>query len=671
MASPDTTTRVPAQRSGGVLISAAGLAAVIATALAALSSTQALVLLGLPDPGVLTTYGLPVVRGVGETAAVLAVGSVLLAAFLVPPQRSGVLDVDGYRAMRVASGAAAVWCVCAVLLVPLTLSDTSGQPLREALDPALIFRLLGQVEVTRAWAWTAGLAFALAVLSRLVLRWRWTPALLGLSLLTLVPLGLSGHSSAGGSHDVASNSLVFHLVAASLWAGGLAAVLMHARRRGAHADLAVRRFSRLALACFVVMGVTGVVNASVRLPLADLFTTTYGLLVLGKAAALVLLGCFGWAQRRRSVTALAADPTDRAPFLRLAAAEVLLLAATIGLAVGLSRTPPPETGAVPSISEVELGYNLDSPPTLAALLFHWRFDLVFGTAAIGLGVCYVLGVRRLRKRGDAWPMGRTVAWLCGCAVLLFATSSGVGLYSTAMFSVHMSSHMTMSMLVPVLLVLGGPVTLALRALPASPSGSPPAPREWLLAALHSRISRVLTQPLVALGLFVGSFYALYLGGLFDQVAGSHSAHVLMNAHFLLSGYLFYWLVIGIDPAPRKLPSLGKLGMVFAALPFHAFFGVILMSYAQVIAGSYYRSLGLSWNADLLGDQRLGGGIAWSAGELPLLLVMLALLVQWARDDERTARRTDRVADTNDDADLSAHNAMFAELARRDREHQRS
>jgi len=227
------------------------------------------------------------------------------------------------------------------------------------------------------------------------------------------------------------------------------------------------------------------------------------------------------------------------------------------------------------------------------------------------------------------------------------------------------------MLVPVLLALGGPMTLALRALPASKADAPPGPREWLLAALHSRVSRFFTQPLIALGLFVGSFYALYLGGLFDALVGYHTAHVLMNAHFLVSGYLFYWLVIGIDPAPRKLPPVAKLGMVFAALPFHAFFGVILMSYAHVIAGPYYRSLGLAWNADLLGDQRLGGGIAWAAGEIPLVLVMVALLIQWSRADDRTARRTDRAAESNDDADLAAHNAMFAELRRREEEHQPS
>ncbi|WP_127783512.1 cytochrome c oxidase assembly protein [Rhodococcus sp. X156] len=668
MASQDTSTP-PTQCPGGVLLAAGVVAAVVAAALAALSTTEALSLLGLPDPGVLTTYGLPIVRAVGETSAVLAIGCILLAAFFVPPQRSGVLSVDGYRAMRVAAVAATVWCISALLLVPLTLSDTSGQPLKDALDPALMWDLVGEVEVTRAWAWTAGLAFLLAVGCRVVLRWHWTPALLALGLLTLVPLGLSGHSSAGGSHDVAANSLVFHLVAASLWAGGLVAVLLHGYHRGELADLAVRRFSKVALVCFGVMAVTGVINASVRLPLSDLFTTTYGVLVLAKAVALLALGVLGYLQRRHAVAALQADPTNRAPFLRLAAIEVVLLAATVGLAIGLSRTPPPQGGAVPTVSEVALGYNLPNPFSVQEMLTGWRFDLVYGTAALVLAGMYVWGVVRLRRRGDAWPVGRTVAWLLGCVALLFVSSSGLGKYAMASFSAHMSAHMVFSMLVPVLLVLGGPVTLALRALPTSPAGAPPGPREWLLTALHSRFSRIITHPVFALLMFVGSFYALYLGGLFDVLVPYHSAHVAMNAHFLISGYLFYWVAIGIDPAPRKLPSVAKLGMVFAALPFHAFFGVILMGSSTIVAAAHYRTLGLTWNSDLLGDQRLGGGIAWSAGEVPLMLVMVALLVQWSREDSRTAKRVDRVADRDDDAELEAHNNMFAELRRRDQEQQ--
>ncbi|TQF73364.1 copper resistance protein CopD [Rhodococcus spelaei] len=662
-------TRKAGESSVPVFVTLGIIAGLVAAIVVGLTASEALIRLGIPDPGPLTTYGLPAVKGIGEVAAVIAIGSLLLAAFLVPPQRNGVLDVDGYRAVRIASHAAIVWAACAIVLVPLTVSDTSGQPLGTALQPQNLWKAIPQIELAGAWRNTAILAVLLAVGTRLVLRWGWTPVLLLLGIATLIPLGLSGHSSAGGSHDLATNSLLWHLIAASLWAGGLIALLAHARRRGAYTDVAARRFSALAIVAFVIMAISGVLNGLVRLPIAELFTSTYGWLLVAKTVALVVLGVFGFAQRRRALPALAADPTSRGALIRFAGAEALVFAATIGIAVGLGRTPPPPEDLQPTPAEVQLGYNLDGPPTLARLAFDWRFDLIFGTAAIVAAVVYVIGVRRLRKRGDSWPIGRTIAWVLGCATLLVATSSGLGRYSPAVFSVHMGAHMALSMLAPVLLVLGGPMTLALRALkPAGPTGVP-GPREWLLAALHSPVSRFLTHPLVASVLFVGGFYALYLGGIFGATLDSHGAHLLMNLHFILSGYLFYWVVIGIDPAPRNLTPITKLAMVFGSLPFHAFFGIALMSMGEVMGGWYYRSLALGWNDDLIGDQRLGGGIAWATGEIPLVLVMLALLVQWSRADQKTAKRVDRAADRDDDAELASHNAMFAELARRDREGQ--
>jgi cytochrome c oxidase assembly factor CtaG/putative copper export protein len=661
------TTMVPRVRSPvwPVLVGVAVLAGAIAAGIGALSLADALTATGLPNPGAVTTYGLPFVRATGEIAAVVAAGSFLFAAFLVPPQTNGVLDAGGYRALRLGTAASAVWTVCAALLVPLTVSDVSGQPLREHLDPVSIWSAASLIDTAAAWRWTAFIAAAVTLASLPVLRWSWTPVLLAGALISLVPLGLTGHSSAGGAHDLATNSLLIHLIAGALWAGGLLALLAHAMRSGEHADLAARRFSALALWCFVAMAASGVVNALVRIQLPWLVRSDYGWLVVGKFVALCLLGVIGWRQRRSGLAALNADPEDRAPLIRLALVEAAVFGTTFGIAVGLGRTPPPPLYTEPSPVEVAIGYDFAGPPTVARVFFDWRFDLIFGTAAIVMALLYLLGVRRLRRRGDAWPMGRTLAWMCGCATLLFTTSSGLGRYMPAMFSMHMVAHMLLSMLVPILLVLGAPMTLALRALPAAGRGEPPGPREWLLAALHSRVSRFLTNPIVATVVFVAGFYGLYLGGVFDAAVSNHAAHVLMNVHFLLSGYLFYWVVIGIDPTPRQIPQLGKVAMVFASLPLHAFFGVVLMGMETVLGEAFYRSLQLSWHTDLLGDQRLGGGIAWAAGEVPLVVVMIALLIQWRRSDQRTAKRLDRAADRDDDADLAAYNAMLAELAKRD------
>jgi len=657
----------PVRPSGvaGVVGLGIAVAGLVAGGLTALSGARPIASLGLPDPGALTTVGLPVVRAVAEVCMVLTIGSVLLAAFLVAPQRSGYLDVAGYRALRAASWSAVGWVAAALVLVPLNVADALGRPIGEVLDAGLLLDLVPRLSDATAWSLTAVVAVLVLVGCATVLTWGWSTALFGLALLGPLPVALTGHSAGGGAHDIATDSLVLHVLAASLWVGGLVAVVALAATRrpdpAAALATAVPRFSRLALVCWSVLAVTGVVNALVRVQLSDLVGSPYGGLVLAKAGALVVLGVLGAAHRRTSVDA-AARGEPRA-LLRLGGVEVLLMLATIGLAVALGRSAPPDPGAgAPSIPEALIGYDLAGPPTLARLAFDWRFDLVLGSAAVALAVAYLLGVRRMRARGDGWASGRTVAWLAGCAALLVATSSGIGRYAPAMFSVHMGQHMILGMLVPILLVLGAPVTLALRALPPAGRSRPPGPREWLLAAVHAPVARWLTHPLVSLPLFVGSYYALYFSGLFPAALPEHGAHKLMNLHFLVVGALFFWPIVGVDPQPRRLPPAARLGIVFASVPFHAFFGVALMSSNSVIGGDFYRSLALAWVPDPLHDQQLGGGLAWASGELPLLLVVIALLIQWSRQDERSARRDDRRADADGDADLQAYNAMLRRLA---------
>ncbi|MCH6172193.1 cytochrome c oxidase assembly protein [Pseudonocardia alaniniphila] len=642
----------------------AAVAVVVAAGLTALTNARPAASLGLPDPGVLTNLALPAVRAATEVCMVLTIGALLLAAFLVAPQRGGFLDVGGYRALRAGSWSAAGWTAGALLMVPLSVADVLGRPVGEVLDPGLLADLVPRLPDASAWLLTAIVAMLVLVGCRTVLTWGWTVVLFGLALFGPLPVALTGHSAGGGAHDIASDSLMLHVLAASLWVGGLVAVIGVATMRGpdrnAALATAVPRFSRVALICWLALAVTGVVNALVRIPLPALIGSEYGALVFAKAAALVVLGVLGAAHRRSSVGA--ASRGDTRALLRLGGVEVLLMLATMGLAVALGRSAPPDTGVVPSRLDAVIGYDLAGPPTALRLLFDWRFDMVFGTAAIVMALIYLLAVRRLRSRGDTWAVGRTIGWMAGCAALLLGTSSGIGRYAPAMFSVHMGQHMILGMLVPILLVLGAPVTLALRALPPAGRGRPPGPREWLLAAVHSPVARVLTHPVVALVLFVGSYYALYFSGLFPAALPEHWAHKLMNLHFLLVGALFFWPIVGVDPAPRRLPPAARMGLVFASVPFHAFFGLAVMSANTLLGGEYYRGLALPWVPDPLLDQHLGGGMAWAAGEVPLLLVVIALLIQWSRQDERSARRDDRRADADGDAELTAYNAMLRRLA---------
>jgi putative copper resistance protein D len=166
-----------------------------------------------------------------------------------------------------------------------------------------------------------------------------------------------------------------------------------------------------------------------------------------------------------------------------------------------------------------------------------------------------------------------------------------------------------------------------------------------------------------LPVFVGTYYALYFSDLFGWALTEHWAHVAMNLHFLAAGLIFFWPIIGVDPSPRRLPPVVRLAVLFLSVPFHAFFGVALMGADEVIGGDFYRSLALPWVTDPLVDQKLGGGLTWASGEVPLLLVLVALLIQWSRLDERSARRDDRRADADGGADLKAYNEMLRRLAR--------
>ncbi|MBW0010828.1 MAG: CopD family protein, partial [Pseudonocardiales bacterium] len=355
----------------GVLVAVGGLLGVaLGTALVVLVGGGGL---GVPDPELFTRAALPAVRVLSECAAVVTVGSLLVAAFLVPPQASGYLDTGGYAAVRTARIAALTWVLTSALMVPLLAADAVGRPVTEVLDPRLLVSMASALSQIGAWALTAGIALVLTGFCGTALTWGAAVWSFALSLAGLAPVALTGHSSAEGAHDVATNSLLYHLVAAALWVGGLIALLAHLARRGEHAGLACARFSRLALVCWVVMAASGMINALVRVR-PDQMLTTYGLLVLGKVAALLVLGVIGWSHRRGAVTAVT-ERADRVAILRLGGGEVLVMFATIGLAVALSGTAPPGgTAARLSRTEMLLGYDLAGPPTPTRLLLDWRPD---------------------------------------------------------------------------------------------------------------------------------------------------------------------------------------------------------------------------------------------------------------------------------------------------------
>lgn len=653
-------------RTTAVIAAAALVTACVAVGLAAITPARALIQ-GLPDADEFTQLALPAVKGLFDLMTAVTVGWLLGAAVLAPPQKNGLVDVGGFRCLRAASLAAIVWAAAGLALIPLTIADALGRPLADSLGAQTVSTALGVLAITRSTLIAVVIAVVIAVAARSVMRVGWVFVLLGLALFSLFPLALAGHAGQAASHDFAVDSMIYHLLGASLWVGGLIALIGLARQRVRHLDVIARRYSTIALVAIVAVGLSGVINAMLRLngP-ADLVGTAYGRMVAAKIVLLVVLGVVGYVHRRVTLPQIS-DAGGSRPLIRLASVEVLVMAAVVGVAATLSRTatPPPVDGIAPSDLALVLGFEVPGAPSTANLLLFWRLDLVGGVAAILGAALYLVGVVRLRRRGDSWPMGRTIAWLVGCLLLLWSTSSGMGVYGQIMFSMHMIEHMFLAMLVPIFLVLGGPVTLLLRVLPAAGADDPPGLREAVVGFVHSPVTRFLTHPLIVLPLFVVSFYALYFTNLFDLMISSHPGHLFMEIHFILTGYLYYWVIIGVDPAPRQLTYPMKLAVVIAAMPFHAFFGLAMMSSHNLLGADFFQRLAAPWVTDLMADQRLGGGIGWGFTEIPLVVVMLALMAQWARSDQRQSRRDDRKAELTHDADLVAYNAMLATLADRE------
>jgi putative copper resistance protein D len=359
-------------------------------------------------------------------------------------------------------------------------------------------------------------------------------------------------------------------------------------------------------------------------------------------------------------------------FAKLLTTEAVIMVVTVAMGSWLSSTGSPDR---PGLQEFDpglaiVGIATPPKPTLSRILWSYEPDALMIGILVTMVALYVKGVIVLTKRGDKWPVGRTISFALGIAVTDFATSGGLGLYAHFSFSYHMIAHMLLGMIAPIGLVLGAPMTLALRTLPQGRTPNERGVRGSLLAALHSKIGIFYTNPIVALLIFDGSLFGLYFTNLFADLMQSHIGHLIMSLHFLAAGFLFFFVIIGVDPNPRRIPHLVQMVVLFAAMSIHAFFSVALMSTTTLIDQGYFASLRTPWLTDLLGDQKLGGAIGWSMGEIPILIALVATFINWLRDDTREAKRIDRntarQAAMGQPDDLANYNQYLQKLAQRDR-----
>ncbi|GEL98556.1 cytochrome c oxidase assembly protein [Cellulomonas terrae] len=658
------------------------LAAVAAALLGVAFSGAALPAL-LRDPGAAVRWGLPATEVLTELAGSVTLGALVLAVCVLPRRavvastrtaRAGMGTADGRaypRSTLLAGFAAGAWTLLSIVHLVLTYANVAGRPLDSASFGAELGVFVTQIDLGRTLlliTTVAAVVTALALVVTTPTGAAWTAAIVLVALWQQAQLG---HAAGASGHDIATSSMVVHLVGAAIWIGALAALALLVRRVGTDLSASVARYSVIAGWCFVAVAVSGLVNGLLRTTGWSDLTTTYGLLLLGKVALFGVLGLLGLAHRRTVLPQLATRTTDWL-FWRLVLVELTVMGAVSGVAVALGETAPPvpeEPPADPSPAYQLTGHPLPPEPAGLRWVTEWRWDLVLASAAVAGLVVYWRWVLRLRRRGDSWSMARAASWTVGMVLFFWATNGGPALYGHVLFSAHMVQHMVLAMVVPLFLALSAPITLALRALPVRATqlrdDDSRGPREWILTLVDSHVGHFLAHPVVAAVNFIGSMLLFYYSGLFEWSLRSPVGHLAMVVHFTAAGYLFVNALVGIDPGPRRLPYPQRLLLLFATMVFHAFFGVTLVSGESLSVADWFGLMGRPWGPSAIADQQLGGAITWGIGEIPTLALAIGVALAWSRDDDRTARRRDRQVDRDGDTELDDYNKMLAGLADRD------
>jgi len=597
----------------------------------------------------------PLSKGLLQLSGVLTIGLLIAIAFLDKDIKGAVSNLGLVRKVKLFTS---LWLLSFIFFVLIQIAYLLEQPISASFDLTVIRSYLTQTSTGKSYLIQFIGIFILLIISLRKVMVTYLAILLGLG--SLISPVFQSHGSASGNHGLAIGALVIHVIAISFWVGGLFGLTQLEKQQKI---IALPRFSEIALWSAIAVAVSGAATAFTRLDSIAAWQSTYGAITILKIFLTVILIGFGALHRRWIIA------SDLPSVFRLVIAEIAVMFGTIFVGSWLSTTAPPEREIVLTPGLLVTGIELPPEPTLSRILFSYEIDGLMLGLLIFVVALYIKGVIILSRRGVKWPVGRTIAFAVGISAVDFATSGGLGLYSHFSFSAHMSAHMIIGMIAPIGIVLGAPITLALRTLPIGRDPQERGIRGSFIALLHSKLGKFYTNPIVALAIFDGSLFALYFTPLFGNLMQGHTGHFIMSLHFLLAGILFFQILIGIDPMPQKVPYLVKIIIIFAAMSIHAFFSISIMSASTLIDGGYFAQLERPWATDLLADQKLGGSIGWAMGEIPILLALLATFIQWSRADKKEANRIDRAADRasamGEDDELAQYNRYLSELNKKD------
>jgi putative copper resistance protein D len=604
------------------------------------------------DPGPIIRYGVPLAKGLMNLSMAVSIGSLVFAGFAAN-DKSAVLR----KLLNLSSAGAAVWAVAASMHFVLSFVSVSGAELSlEQTFSQGLWVYATEIELGISLALNLLAAFAISILALSISSLTATALTAALGLGSLIPLALIGHAAGTANHSLAVNSLGLHLVGIVTWVGGLIALFAIKQDVLKEAKPMVARYSSLALASFVIVGVSGLGSSYVRIPDAAGLLSPYGQMLFIKVVLLVILGAFGAVYRTRILSRI----SEKGSFFKLALLEIFIMGAAIGMGTALARTAPPVNQGefiVPTPAQLLTGEPLPPELTMDTFFTQWKLDILWALIALWAIGAYLVAVRRLKARGDSWPIARTISWVAGMLLLIFVTSGSLNVYQEYLFSVHMIAHMFLTMAIPVLLVPGAPVTLLTRAVQKRADSSRGV-REWVLWAVHTKYAEFVSHPLVAAANFAASLVVFYFTPLFEWATREHIGHQWMIVHFLITGYLFVQSLIGIDPGPSRLGYPFRIVTLIGVMAFHAFFGLALMGGTGLLLPDWFGAMGRTWGLPPLEDQQSGGAIAWGIGEIPTIILTIIVSVQWFRSDNRDSKRLDRASDRSNNQDIDDYNTML-------------
>jgi cytochrome c oxidase assembly factor CtaG len=285
-----------------------------------------------------------------------------------------------------------------------------------------------------------------------------------------------------------------------------------------------------------------------------------------------------------------------------------------------------------------LGSGYQGPPelTVTRVFTQWTLDPWMLALVLVLGGGYLAGARRQ----PGWPTGRRIWFLgLGLGFLVIATMSWVGVYQPVLFYVRAVQTVLLVLVVPLFLVLGRPISLAIAVFPRAGAR--------IEVVIRSRPARILTFPAITAFALVAVPFVMYFTSWYTAVFHSATVRELTYLALMAAGFAFFWTLLRVDPVPKEYAYGVSMWITGALVIGDAFLGLSIIAYQNLIGAAYYHALARPWGPTLQSDQVIGGGALWILGDLVGLPFLAAQLIQLMREDESAAVAIDADLDARD------------------------